>query len=135
MTIPEPSETIPLPDISDTEPAPELNDAPEVYADDAELAVTRTDRYCPFCGHSVVDQALFCPHCQKDLHEAETLRPNLDTLNPVDWILVTLLAPLGFVGGFVSLVMGNRKGLTMIGISTLSVFLFWLLVVIMGWIV
>ena len=110
-------------------PVPE----PRSYADDAELAVTQTGRYCPYCGHAVVDQALFCPRCLKDLPDPSAVPVNLDTLNTVDWILVTVFAPVGFLGGFVSLVMGNRKGLTMIGISTLSVVLIWLFFVLLGW--
>jgi hypothetical protein len=109
---------------------------PQTSAHEGSEICTETirERYCPYCGREVDHQASFCPHCLKNLRPPESPPSLHQELTPVDWFLVTALAPLGFVGGFVSLVMGNRKGLHMIGLSTATMFLTWLVFVLLGWI-
>ncbi len=106
---------------------------PTVSENDEPLTETNHTRYCPFCGHQMQEDSAFCPSCRGILRTPEFDVPRLEPLTPIDWALVTFFAPVGFVLGFVSLVTGNRKGLSMIGISTASMFLFWLVSVVLGW--
>lgn len=134
MTIP----LLPSPikdDAADTEnPLSErVESRPTVLEHGEPSPETRPIQYCPFCGHQVPDNAAFCPSCRKILRSPSSVFQHHDPLTPIDWTLSTVLAPVGFVLGFVSLATGNRKGLNMIGISTASIFLFWLITVVLGW--
>jgi predicted nucleic acid-binding Zn ribbon protein len=107
---------------------------PMVSADDEPLTETSPIQYCPFCGHQIEEYSAFCPNCRKILRHPTSNSQQHDPFTPIDWTLATVLAPVGLVLGFVSLATGNRKGLNMIGISTASMFVFWLISVVMGWI-
>lgn len=87
-------------------------------------------RFCPFCGREINGDSMECPHCRRVVHHPGLNNPSPLTLTTADWILVTALAPLGLLGGFVSLILGNRKGLGMIGISTASLVVMWLMLLI-----
>jgi len=135
MTIPRTSSPVDD-DIADTEErlAETVESRPVVSMPDEPLMETSHIQYCPFCGHQIQEYAAFCPSCRKILRSPASVIQHHDPLTPIDWTLATVLAPLGFVLGFVSLTTGNRKGLNMIGISTASMFVFWLISVVMGWI-
>jgi hypothetical protein len=92
-----------------------------------------TPRFCPFCGKEMGEGAAICPACFRHIGPGtEKSRPDA-SLTLGDWILVTVFAPLGFLGGFVSLILGNRKGLHMIGLSTLSMLLMWIMLAMMSY--
>jgi hypothetical protein len=91
-------------------------------------------RYCPFCGVSVREDTRLCPSCFKRLDRIPKVRAEQSDMTVVDWILSTVFAPLGCVGGFILLVMGSRKGLDMMGISTVAVFVWWCIALLVGWI-
>ena len=95
------------------------------------MAVPET-RFCPFCGRETNGDPMACLHCTRAMRRPDSAQPSPFTLTPADWILVTALAPLGLLGGFVSLIRGNRKGLGMIGISTASLVVMWLTLLIVG---
>jgi hypothetical protein len=82
-------------------------------------------RFCPFCGKETLANPVLCPHCFKTISRRDTGRSRGLGLSPADWILVTILAPLGLLGGFVNLILGNRKGLAMMGIATASIVIIW----------
>jgi hypothetical protein len=89
--------------------------------------------YCPFCGAFTGKDAPTCPSCRRTFQE--TLPPTTkSTLNMVDWLLVTVLAPSGLLTGFVLLLVGKKKGLDMVGIAAASMLIWWFVFIIMGWI-
>lgn len=120
----------------DSDHISEVPAEPETGAPPDSETVTETnrERYCPYCGREVVTQTPFCPHCLKSLKPPASPGSLHHELTHFDWFLITVLAPMGLVGGFVSLVMGNRKGLNMIAISTATILLSWLIFVLLGWI-
>lgn len=88
-------------------------------------------RFCPFCGKEAGESADICPTCFRQIRpRTEKSSPGI-LLTPADWILVTVFAPLGFMWGFVSLILGNRKGLHMIGLSTLTMLMIWIILAMM----
>lgn len=88
-------------------------------------------RFCPFCGNEAGEGADMCPTCFRQIRpRSEKSFPGA-SLTPAEWVLVTIFAPVGFLGGFVSLILGNRKGLHMIGLSTLSMLMMWLMLAIL----
>lgn len=103
---------------------------PRELPDEAPPFSNPLTRYCPFCGREVSVDDETCPHCLRQVATGGWQRFPAPKLTIADWILVTFLAPLGFLGGFVSLIVGNRKGLYMIGVSTLSMLLMWFVVTV-----
>ena len=84
-------------------------------------------RFCPFCGQDAGESTDICPTCFRQIRPRTEKRLPGASLTAPDWILVTIFAPLGFFWGFVSLILGNRKGLHMIGLSTLSMLIMWIM--------
>ncbi len=116
------------------EPLPNVADSPPlVTAEDEHVTETGRRQYCPFCGNQVDEHSAVCPSCRKVLGAQSAQDRYYDPFTPIDWTLATIFAPVGFVLGFVSLASGRRKGLHMIGISTASIFILWLISVVMGW--
>ncbi|MDQ7784887.1 MAG: hypothetical protein RDU20_18535 [Desulfomonilaceae bacterium] len=115
--------------------APETFDADPVSSEeDTPPADTSGIQYCPFCGQSVQEHTDFCPNCRQELRRPPSKTSDHDVFTTIDWTLATVLAPIGLVLGFVSLVTGNPKGLKMMAVSTAGIFVFWLIAIVMGWI-
>jgi hypothetical protein len=55
-------------------------------------------RFCPFCGKETLANPILCPHCFKTINRRDTGRSRGLGPSPADWILVTILAPLGLLG-------------------------------------
>ncbi|MFH1114386.1 MAG: hypothetical protein V1792_10735 [Pseudomonadota bacterium] len=115
-------------------PSSDLADSsPFVPEEDRHVTETGHIRYCPFCGNPVDQHSDFCTGCRKVLGSQPDRDGYLDPFTPIDWTLTTIFAPVGFVLGFVSLASGRRKGLHMMGVSTASIFMLWLLSAVMSW--
>lgn len=125
LLIPETSEPVAGP--PPQPPKPRVEPSPQPQAPQAV-------RYCPFCGVSVGEDTHLCPSCLKRLDRTPKVREEQSGMTVVDWILSTVFAPLGCVGGFILLVMGSRKGLDMMGISTLAIFVWWCIALLVGWV-
>lgn len=123
MVIPETSELV--------EPSPALV---QTQAPQQSPQHPQRGRFCPFCGQAVQENARLCPSCLKNLTPEKSIKIDQSRLTTIDWVLSTLFAPLGCVGGFIFLVMGTRKGLDMMGISTVSIFVWWCMAILLGWI-
>lgn len=118
-----------------SEPTIQARPEPAFQPDEHEKQHTPQTRalFCPFCGKPTTPDAMICANCLKALRPD---RPSLEErarLTLADWVVATALAPLGLVAGFISLVMGHRKGLDVMGVSTVSLFFWWLVLVVMGW--
>ncbi len=90
--------------------------------------------YCPFCGAFTGKDAITCPSCRRTVNQEIKPQTGKSPLNPVDWLLVTVLAPSGLLTGFVLLLIGKKKGLDMVGIAAASMLIWWFVFIIMGWI-
>ena len=122
------------PDAADRWPSPPpRSSASGAQTTPAERHPHRRARFCPFCGVESGEEAEVCPSCFRRIKKKKIQNQGAVILTPIEWVLVTLFAPLGFLGGFVNLVMGNRKGLHMIGISTLSMLMMWVMLQVMNW--
>lgn len=90
--------------------------------------------YCPFCGAFAGKEAITCANCRKKINQEVQSALGESALTPVDWLLVTVLAPSGLLTGFVLLLVGKKKGLEMLGISAASMLIWWFVFIILGWI-
>jgi len=90
-------------------------------------------QFCPFCGNPTTPDAMLCANCLKILRPARPSLEERSRLTMADWVLATALAPLGLMAGFIGLITGNRKGLDVMGVSAVSIFFWWLVLVVMGW--
>lgn len=122
-----------IPEASEPQPTP-LPLTPTPHVEQPPSSVRKQSRFCPFCGQSVRANARVCPSCFKKLSPEKGAPKDQPRLTVLDWVLSTVFAPLGCIGGFVLLVMGTRKGLDMMGISTVSIFAWWCIAVLVGWI-
>lgn len=124
---------IQIPDASEPPPTPPPA-APKPKVEQTAPPAREPGRFCPFCGRPVRRNAGVCPSCLKSLNSKPSAPAEQQRLSTVDWVLSTVAAPLGCIGGFILLVMGNRKGLNMLGISTVGVFVWWCVALLAGWI-
>ncbi|MBI4964219.1 MAG: hypothetical protein HY913_13150 [Desulfomonile tiedjei] len=127
LTIPEKSQ-IPV-DIT-----PASADAPPVDEAAAPRTTSVRGLYCPFCGAFTGHEAITCPGCRKTVNQELHPPSQKIPFTPLDWLLVTLLAPSGLLTGFILLLVGKRKGLDMVGIAAASMLIWWFVFIIMGWI-
>lgn len=125
--IPIPLASAPAPPVAD-----EIADSPKEASPEGHPE-TFPHQFCPFCGTPTESGIVPCPDCARKMAGARLRREKSYGLTTADWILVTVLAPLGFLGGVVNMVMGNSKGLNMMGIATATIFGVWLAAVALGW--
>lgn len=75
---------------------------------------------CPSCGESIRSSASRCRYCGEYL-DGGTARHRDDALQISDWVLAILCPLVGCIVGLTYLLMGRRKGLTMMGVCFLVV--------------
>jgi hypothetical protein len=114
--------------------SPEVPEVPSVSEPVEPQSEEVTERYCPFCGAFVGENAVQCSSCFKPLTVPPSVPQALEPLSTVDWVLATALAPVGMVTGLVLLVLGKKKGLDLLGLSVIAILLWWFVFVLMGWI-
>ncbi len=127
MTIPHRSvDAVPQPP-DEPLPLPEEKEAPRPVSPSEA-------RFCPFCGKPTPTAATMCPSCFKPLRPRPPRLIDGSQLTLSDWILVTVFAPVGVLGGLLHLILGRKKGLNMIALATACMVIWWFAFAIIGWI-
>lgn len=126
--------TIPHADTPSEEIRQEAEQVAEVPEQPEHKSDTIHGLYCPFCGAFAGKGAVKCPRCSRFLDMPKPVPDERSPLSTSDWILATAFAPLGVVAGFLQLVLGQKKGLDVIGVSVAAILIWWFVFLFMGWI-
>lgn len=124
-----------IPSASADEPPHPVNEPePVQQAEEARFQASAEGRFCPFCGKPTPPATDTCPSCLKLLRATPPRLIDASQLSIPEWILVSVFAPFGLLAGLLCLVMGQRKGLTMIAFSTACLVFWWLALATVSWI-